>query len=323
MPRSTKGARQPVKGQPTAPPLRWAPKGSEALHRSYKLNSQSLQVYGFGVGRLPPPAIEIVKQLQPLLEEHGPALLAMGGQIFNTKESTEIAKLRAEHGGNLDIDGGRSMATQWNLRLKAQPTVVEEAKVKVVKLMQGLSAILKSHLRNELLCGQIVGALWSLLCSQPGTPSQLVHVDMPYVKYNDSKLLVLVSMQDDTEIRVIPGSHLAPNLNGVKGVCERGIICILNEFDFVVMSPKLFHAGSECKKTLNYRLHYYLGFGSKKKEISGTTYYLPAEAVSASVASRSDKAKASKAAIKIKKELAVAAKASNLQRWKLSVSCKP
>jgi len=321
-------ARPAAKGKNLCDPERsmpWSSKNSSELHRSYGLNAKGFKKFGFGLTRLPANIIALAKKIRTILDEIGPGIFTLGGFIFNTMESDKIAEVKAEQakqGGNLRVDEGRSMVTDKDLKRKSRSVEVEEARVELNKMMKELAPLLMSLLKDKLLCDQIIGYLFSALCSEPGTRAQLVHCDLPYnqpknKKYKDEQLLVLFSLQKGTEIRVVPGSHAAKKLAGVKGVCEKPLILILDEFDLVAMHPKLFHAGGECKKKRNYRLHFYFGFGARRS-ISGKTHYLPDEAISASVGSRNVKAVDAKKANKIKAIKVAAARANTLAKFKLS-----
>jgi len=96
---------------------------------------------------------------------------------------------------------------------------------------------------------------------------------------------------------LIPRTHAHAKLSDVDQRCERGFKIILNKFDILIMHPKLYHAGGESMVSLNYRLNFYWGFGTavnSKSRIFDSTHFLPDEAVSNALGSRTDVSAAAK-----------------------------
>jgi len=246
---------------------------------------------GFFVLSLGKVAEDILEQISVLLEKYGSSLLDHCGKtIFNTmmpKRAAAVTAELAKQGTEHNVDTGRSMATQVELS-KPLPSPEEEAgRVMFLDLAGQLSALLRSHLQMILNCGDIKGSILSLLRSV-FAPAQLPHVDLTFnekkneIKYVREQMLALVSLQDETKFRVLPRTHKAKTLNGLDKVCENGFDLILNKFDVVIMHPKTFHAGGECTTALNYRLHFYFGFGAaveSNNKIFDTTHFPPAQAL--------------------------------------------
>jgi len=116
-------------------------------------------------------------------------------------------------------------------------------------------------------------------------------------KYKASQLLGLLAFYDETEARLIPRTHAHAKLSDVDQRCERGFKIILNKFDILIMHPKLYHAGGESMVSLNYRLHFYWGFGTavnSKSKIFDSTHFLSDDAVSDALGSRTDVSAAAK-----------------------------
>ena len=79
------------------------------------------------------------------------------------------------------------------------------------------------------------------------------------------------------------------------------------------MHPKLYHAEGESMVSLNYRLHFYWGFGPavfSNNKIFDRTHFLPDEAVSSALGSRTD---VSAAAKKTKREQETKCKSKKLR----------
>ena len=274
--------------------LEWATHDSVYCKRTYTLGK--MENYGFAVLGLADDEVVEAAAISQLIVKHGDAFFnnCGGRKIFNTMPPwrSQVVMGRPKRVGNYSVDEGRHMVGQLSLSEPGHlPPELDAARIELNTHMDRLSELLRARLKAALGCGEIAGSIFSILRSIFAR-AQKLHCDLAYngQKYKPSQLLGLIAFYDETEARLVPRTHSHATLSDVFQGCERGIKVILNKFDMLIMSPKLYHAGGESFVPLNYRLHFYWGFGpavtSNKSKIFDSTHFLPDEAVIAALGAR-------------------------------------
>ena len=287
--------------------LEWATYGSAYCKQTFTV--AKLDLYGFAVFGLAPDEVVEASAISDLLVKHGDDLFEQSGgrKIFNTMPPWRMQDVMGKQLGEDDdysVDDGRHMVGQLSLSVTGQLTAeLEAARIDINTHIARLSELLRARLSASLGCGAIGGSIFSILRSIYAR-AQKLHCDLAYngKKYKASQLLGLMAFCEKTEARLVPRTHAHAKLSDVDQGCERGFKIILDKFDILIMHPKLYHAGGESMVPLNYRLHFYWGFGpavNSKSKIFDRTHFLPDEAVSNALGSRTD---ASSAAKKLKRE---------------------
>ena len=286
--------------------LEWGTYDSAYCKQTFTL--AKMDHHGFAVFALSPAEVVQASAICELLVKHGDDLFQQcgGRKIFNTMPPWRLQDVMSKQLGEDDysVDEGRHMVGQLSLSATGQlAPELDAARSDINTRIARLSELLRARLTASLACGAIGGSIFSILRSIYAR-AQKLHCDLAYngKKYKASQLLGLLAFYDETEARLVPRTHAHAKLSDVDQGCERGFKIILDKFDILIMHPKLYHAGGESMVPLNYRLHFYWGFGTavtSKSKIFDRTHFLPDEAVSNALGSRTD---ASSAAKKLKRE---------------------
>ncbi len=198
-------------------------------------------------------------------------------RLFNENKEPEISTGRYQ----VQVD------SLFALLLKKRRIKNQQSISNIVTDSRALAEALINDINNKLRCNICLDDfIASVLMSMPDTPEQKIHCDGDFdFQYGPNMLVCIVAIEDNTNIRVVKGSHLfssyedltAP-LPGAKKKMKfkRSQLVTLNKGEYLVFHPKLIHGGWS-SVTGNTRMHFYFGMRGLSEELQHSTCFVEDE----------------------------------------------
>ena len=229
--------------------------GDIVMHRHHKMNgpvviTNPLSTYGFRKFHHCGFYVDQFEGNSILLEELLNVINDM--KYF---DDISIAKKIFNESANPDLSFNRYMISHANIVKKCK-TALPILKNITVQITQQINKALEYNLdatnKNK--------HTYTLLRSNENVQPQILHTDMPYDKTYDQQVLVILALENVTNLRVASTSHsfgrFQELMDGRKYFKTQ--IIELKKGQFIVMNPKMVHSGWY-SKSINTRIHWYIG----------------------------------------------------------------